>query len=128
MKALRRSSTLTLWIASFAILAAALLPGLAQALARGTGQDWVMVCTAKGMRMLSVGVNGQVQDQGAPTPEHNERCPFCSLGDPVAPLPEAPAHAVPAPAPRTLDQAPIGHPIPAPQGWRAAMPRAPPAC
>ncbi len=111
------------------MLAAALLPSLAHALAtaRSDGR-WAEICTPQGMRLVSVDT-----EDGASAPDpvsaaaHLEHCPYCapavgSLGMPPAPLAVARLPVTGAELPALLLQAPRTLPT-----WRSAQPRAPPA-
>lgn len=129
MQRLRLNTRRLAWLALVAVLAMALVPTLARALAHGQGAStqWVEVCTAQGMKMVPVAA-AQAQESQAPEASplsQLEHCPMCALGHlcagpPAAlpaPLPAAAARLVPARflhAPRTLHV------------WRASQPRGPP--
>jgi hypothetical protein len=122
---------LTVWIASFAILLAALAPSISHAVAaaQGVPNGWMEICTIEGAKLVQI-------DDGQPsrsTPgkgdkaTHFEHCPFC-LSHAVSPalLPTAdftiPVVEGSAFLPLLFYQA--SHPLFA---WTAAQPRAPPA-
>lgn len=120
------------WIASLAILLAALAPWISQA--RGSAgfaqlmEDWPAwqaICSATDLDA------GQPADPSKGTPasaDHGAHCPFClphpgAWGLPVATLP-APVlpDASLAELPQRFLQAPA-----TPHAWRSSQPRAPPA-
>ena len=77
MKFVRRSRRPAAWIAMFAILLAALAPGISQAFAswQAPSTPWSAICTSAGM---------QVRQDSVPTGESGEQegtmfrhCPFC---------------------------------------------------
>lgn len=132
MNAIRRHLPSLAWFAIVAMLALALLPGVARAMAsaHGDGSGWVEVCTAQGMvRMALDGAAGDLPS-GPVAPDsasgHLDHCPFCSLSAQAVGLPSAP--------PLVLDMsACAGHLPPlfrlAPRtlfAWSSAQPRAPP--
>lgn len=124
MRAVRHHLQLAGWIAVLAILLSALAPSLSQALAAGTGSNWVEVCTAQGSKWMAAGEAGT---EPAPASAHVlDHCPYCSLHAPALGLPPVAsmpplllqrAHEVPRAylaARRTL------------HAWVSAQPRAPP--
>ena len=128
MKASWRTHRFAAWLASFAILLAALAPAISHAVAAVQGgASWVEVCTATGPALVKV-----AGEQAPAAPEqdgqgmHMEDCPFClshagSFG--LAPAAEAalPASLGTDPAPALFYQSP--RPLFA---WAAAQARAPP--
>lgn len=118
-----------IWLALWAVLAAALLPTISHALAqgRGDGARWAEVCTAQGMRLVvlddaTADTSGQTQRIA-----QLEHCPYCALGAGAAPLPAAPG--LPPLAVTTVERVPALF-LHAPRtlhAWRSAQPRGPPA-
>lgn len=114
------------WFATAALMAFVLLQSMALAhgVMRGAAAGWTEVCTADGMRMVSLDTGEQAPaDPGG----HLGHCPLCNLAadgsvavppaQPVWQL-DAPVQAAPAAflhAPRTLF------------AWASAQPRAPPS-
>lgn len=113
------------WLCAVCLLAMALLPGFVHAAAsRAAGPDWVLVCTAQGMRWVSLsGATDAPPEALSPA----EPCTVCQLqAHNLGLLPEAPAAPALQPlrfaqpllfwhAPRTLAV------------WRHALSRGPPA-
>jgi Protein of unknown function (DUF2946) len=71
------------WIASLAILMAALAPSISQALAAQDGAkgSWIEICSSGGSKFVRLLPDGQVE-QGQPDSEstpHTGGCPFCGL-------------------------------------------------
>lgn len=124
MRLSRPARIVTGWLASLALLFAALAPTLALAAGARPASDWVEVCTAQGSAWVQADTGGG--HDGANPSHPFEHCPFCAfqahgLGLPPA-LPALPlldgAHYVAAAflaAPRTLP------------AWVRAQPRAPPS-
>lgn len=117
------------WIASLAILFAALAPTIAHAVLTSPGQSWAEVCSVSGARMVQVsGDQGGVADPLSKQSLHVEHCPFCAthagtlalLGG-VGSLSFAPLET-PQRQPSLFLQAPRPLPI-----WTSAQSRAPPA-
>ncbi len=119
------------WLALFAMLAAALLPTVAHALATARSEGrWAEICTPQGMRLVSVDADAGA-GASAPIPvsaaAHLEHCAYCatsvgSLGMPPAPLAVARLPVAGAALPALFLQAPPALPT-----WHRAQPRAPPA-
>jgi Protein of unknown function (DUF2946) len=118
------------WLALLVMVALAILPTLAHALARSQGgtTTWAEVCTPQGMKLVAVdlddataGAAGQAQ-----AGSHLEHCPYCTgSGTPPA-LPAAPFTS-PDFDPRASFLPPLY--LQAPHtlfAWRSAQPRAPP--
>jgi len=121
---------LAAWIASFAILLAALAPSISHAIAVAKGADvsWLEICTTDGAKVIKVA--GQ---QSPASPSSSEKgmqsghCPFCfTHADSVALLPMAPLDMPVVSGtyhfPTLFYQS--SHPLFA---WSSAQPRAPPA-
>jgi hypothetical protein len=72
-----RRRRLSAWIAIFAILLAALAPGIAQALATSQAQSrpWAEICTAAGMQVRQSLAPGS--DSGDQEGMMSAHCPFC---------------------------------------------------
>lgn len=130
MQRLRPAAHRHAWIAILVVLAMALVPTLARALAhsQGEGTQWVEVCTSQGMKLVAVTEHdGPAAPGEAPPLSHLEHCPFCTLGQGWAPLPVrafelAPLAVAGTPVPERFLQAPrTAH------AWRTACPRGPPA-
>jgi hypothetical protein len=125
----RRHRRLMLWLATLAVVFAALAPAVSHALALASGSKaWVEVCSAQGSRWV------QLDDDGAepgsstdgPLSGHFDHCPFCHLGQ---------QGLAPPPAPPALLAVPVLHDglperfFTAPRtahAWCRAQPRAPP--
>lgn len=88
----RRSRRLGSWIATFAILVAALAPMLSQALADQTSPaSWSAICTAQGEQWVrtDVGVPGDPAQGPASPADLLDHCPYCPLQGHLTPLPVA---------------------------------------
>ncbi|MDB5805399.1 MAG: hypothetical protein JWN73_2721 [Betaproteobacteria bacterium] len=120
-----RTRRFAAWLATFAILLAALAPAVSHAMAavRG-GASWVEVCTATGPALVKVaGEQAPVKDSA---PSHFDHCPFCFTHTGAAGLPPAVA-AVPVVTGATaLPELFLRAPRPL-FAWAAAQARAPPA-
>jgi len=127
MKRIRTMRRVTAWIASFAILLAALAPSISHAVAaaKNAPNGWAEICTVTGAKLVKL---DHTSSQHAPTHKmsHFEHCPFClshavNLGMPpdatiAIPLLEG-THVLP----------PLFYHAPRPLfAWAAAQPRAPP--
>lgn len=123
----RASRRLCAWIATLAVLMAALAPAISQAVGARGAATWIEVCTAGGSRWIASDPAAPAGEAPAPGLEHAlDHCPYCSLHAPLADLPPAPAAALPDPGldhvlPRAFLQAPRTL-----HAWRQAQPRAPP--
>jgi hypothetical protein len=127
MHLIRRHLHRLAWLALGALLMAALVPALAQALTDNTRTTWVEVCTAQGAKWVPVAQSTADDDGRAPVSAHGsiDHCPYCTLQATPAllqrdgtPWVRVPAGAPPA-APTT--QAPIES-----LAWPRARPRGPP--
>jgi hypothetical protein len=117
----------TAWVASFAILLAALAPAISHAMAaaRGAPQVWSEVCTASGAKLVKV-ADASSSKPATQQASHFEHCPFCfshAVGPGLLPdndlrLPSAAGAQI---LPPLFYRA--HHPLFA---WVAAQPRAPP--
>jgi len=128
VKAIRLHLPSLAWLALVAMLALALLPTVARAMASapGDGSVWAEICTAQGMKRVAL--NGQ---PGVPTvpvsaSSHLDHCPFCTLSAQALDLPPVPNPVQDAPAaadspPGLYQQAPRE-----PFAWHRGQPRAPP--
>lgn len=122
--------SLTAWIASFAILVAALAPALAQAIS-GVGGDRegrsLEVCTLAGVKHVPLaGAAADPTGDDAPmlTPEH---CPYCSVQfGAFLPVRTAPAELAIQPARQLVPSLYLHAPRPL-YAWVVPGPRAPPA-
>jgi hypothetical protein len=117
------------WLATFAILLAALAPSISHAVtaAKG-GASWIEICTTGGTSVVQVPAD---QTPGTPAQEqksvHLEHCPFCAnhagsfglVPTAVAALPAASGSAL---LPDLFYRAPRPLFV-----WAAGQPRAPPA-
>lgn len=69
------------WIATFAILLAALAPSISHAVAAAKGEKslWVEICSIAGSKLVRVGDADGAKDPAAPVqkPMSMEHCPFC---------------------------------------------------
>ncbi|CAL94774.1 DUF2946 domain-containing protein [Azoarcus olearius] len=124
---LRSRQRCTAWIASFAILLAALAPVVSQLMAARAGDEarWLEICTVAGTERVAVaGDHGD--GGGKPAQAMGEHCPYCfthagSFGLPPA---DVPVFAVAGGA-DVLP--PLYFAAPRPLfAWAAAQPRAPP--
>jgi type II secretory pathway pseudopilin PulG len=69
----------TIWIAIIAVLFAALLPGLSQALDRGTKHSQILaICTSTGMKYVQVSKNIQ-GDETTETSQYSTECSLCQI-------------------------------------------------
>ncbi len=87
------------WLALWAMLAMALLPGVSHALAwaQGGHTQWAEVCTAQGLRLVAVADAAGTQAPALPAAHAQlEHCLFCAGGLGPAALPPAWAPAAPA--------------------------------
>jgi len=131
------------WLALFAMLAGALLPGLSQALASARGEAWSAVCTAQGVRWVMAAASDSATDSaansttdGAANPAADpgaplstvaaEHCPYCTPSGHAPALPSAAPEALPQPARSTQAPALFLHAPRTLFAWRGAQPRAPP--
>lgn len=125
MRLTRPVRSLTAWIATFAILVAALAPALSQAAYRASGDAmWLEICTASGIRHVAVDA-GPVETGNDLAPAVKV-CVFCSLFAGALPAPWG-AVDVPAVQGEALG-AIFALYLPRPRlPWAASHPRAPPA-
>lgn len=123
------------WLTLFAVLGGAMAPTISHALARGkAGQGWLEVCTAQGIRLVSMDVGTQAstsehEKQGQQAPPHAflEHCPFCVPHGGSVALPAIPEIAFALPATVSAYYPPLY--FSAPRSlfvWATANPRAPP--
>lgn len=120
-----RTRRFAAWLATFAILLAALAPAVSHAMTavRG-GASWVEVCTATGPALVKVaGEQAPVKDSA---PSHVDHCPFCSTHAGAAGLPPAAAALPVATGAHALPELFLRAPRPL-FVWAAAQARAPPA-
>jgi hypothetical protein len=71
---------ITAWIASFAILLAALAPSISQAInaAKGSGANWIEVCTVSGLKLAKItDAQNPASQKPAEDGSHFKHCPFC---------------------------------------------------
>jgi hypothetical protein len=118
---------LALWLALCAVCFTTAAPVLATVMATAVGGDWVQVCTAQGMKWVSVDVDGNDTPEPATAPAAAmEHCPVCSLanhglaGPPGLGLSLPALHGRTGP-PERFAQAPRTAHV-----WVSAQPRAPP--
>ena len=121
---LRTRARLVSLIAVLAVLMGSLAPSLGHALAAGSGDSWVEVCTTQGSRWIQTGDDGS--KRGPASAHAFEHCPCCSPHTPaLGPLPEGRewylAVGLAYELARTLLTAPRTL-----HAWRGAQPRAPP--
>jgi hypothetical protein len=111
-------------IAVLAVLMGTLAPSLSHALAAGTGDSWVEVCTVQGSRWVETGDDGTKRAPGAA--HVLEHCPSCSPHAPaLGPLPETRHGYLAAGLAHELPLAFLAAP-PTALAWLGAQPRAPP--
>jgi hypothetical protein len=127
MKTTRTMRRFTAWIASFAILLAALAPSISQAMTAAShmSNEWAEVCTVSGAKLMKVG-DSSPSKSGTHKMSHFEHCPFClshavALGLPPDTDMKLPLAAGTHILPTLFYQA--QRPLFA---WAAAQPRAPP--
>ena len=126
MRFRRATRLLTSWIATLAILMAALAPSISHALGAKNGASWVEVCSTVGAKWVKP--DGSATDKAPASGDAHlfEHCPYCSLHANAIAIPPAPAAFEPAPA--------VSQPLPAAflaaprtlHAWVSAQPRAPP--
>lgn len=126
---MRRSALrqrVTAWIATLAILAAALAPALSQAAYDLSGDaSWLEICTAYGVQRIAVDADPQSSGDGAKLLAGH--CNYCSFHAGLAVLPSLATASVPSP---DGDVAVTAYPRLLPRSslaWSASRPRAPPA-
>lgn len=119
----RAARRLATWIATLAVLFAALAPTLSHALAGSQpGASWVEVCSASGSRWLPA-----ADDEGSRPASHTlEHCPYCSLQSDLPLLPAAVHAALPQPRAATFVPAAFLSAARTLYAWTTAQPRAPP--
>lgn len=128
MKPTRTMRRVTAWIASFAILLAALAPSISHAVAaaKNVPNGWTEICTVAGAKLVKLGDTPPAKPAPTHKMSHFEHCPFClshavNLGMP----PEA-AMAIPL-FDGTHLVPPLFYHAPRPLfAWAVAQPRAPP--
>lgn len=83
----RATRLLAAWIATLAILFAAVAPSIAHAVASaGGGAVWAEICTSKGIRLVQL--DADADPAGTSQPTHVKHCVFCNTGaDSAAPPP-----------------------------------------
>lgn len=125
----RSIKIVTAWIATVAILMAALMPSISHAVLAGSHQPaWAEVCSMDGMKMVQVGTaETPVSSIPGKLALHAEHCPFCSLHAGALGMP--PVHEFTVPAATLVAGPPaLFYQSPAPQFiWSAAQSRAPPS-
>lgn len=120
----RHKRTLSTWIATLAVLLAALVPSISHAIGSGQAASWIEVCSTQGSKWV---LSDEREGDPAPAAHLLEHCPVCSLHAQALALPP-----VPPVLPLRLD---LGEAFPtaflsAPttlHAWLSAPPRAPPA-
>lgn len=114
------------WIATLAILLAALAPALSQAAYDLSGDEsWLEICTAYGIQRIAVDADPQSSGDGAKLLAGH--CSYCSFHTGGAVLPSLASVSVPTadgdvavtPYPRHFPRPPLA--------WSSSRPRAPPA-
>jgi hypothetical protein len=119
---------LMLWIASWALLLAALAPALSQVLGRNSPHSWVEVCTSQGSVWLDSETGTPQQGKGGQPAQHLlDHCPYCSLHVPTLGLPPAVSLGVPAPLLPALLPPAFLHVARTAHVWVSAQARAPPS-
>lgn len=115
------------WIASFAILLAALAPSLTHSVATAKGDGWIEVCSSTGSKLIQVG-SQHLPEQSDPAEKGSklDHCAYCfTPSGPAAPPPSAesvlPAISGKQPQPPLFYQSPRPLFV-----WAAAHSRAPP--
>ena len=126
-----RPSRFIAWIAAFAVVLAALMPTLAQAVASaGGGQvKWMELCTVAGMKLVAVQDNGDPASSGSDSQGilKAAHCPYCCshAGSFALPPSATPLRAAPLATCRQAAFLPVAHK--ALQRWGIFLSRAPPA-
>jgi hypothetical protein len=120
---------ITAWIATFAILLAALAPSISQAInaAKGSGASWAEICTASGFKLTKIGdIDSSTSQTPAEKSMHFEHCPFCFMHAGSVGLPPSNALTLPI-ASSELPLPSLFYQVPRPLFiWAAAQSRAPP--
>jgi hypothetical protein len=117
------------WIASLAILMAALAPAISHAVARGTGSSgsWAEICSALGAKRVRIDdAASEPRIPAAPAEHAFQHCPYCSFNAAAPGLP--PTSALELRLPSLQFQAPALFLL-APATafvWLSAQSRAPP--
>jgi hypothetical protein len=126
MKTTRTMRRFTAWIASFAILLAALAPSISQAIAAAsTSNDWAEVCTMEGAKLVKVADTAPHKSTTHKL-SHFEHCPFCLAHAVALGLPPDSGIQLPV-AVGTQILPPLFYQASRPLfAWAAAQPRAPP--
>ena len=114
---------LSAWIACFAILFAALAPAAAHALASVKGQTIVEICSAEGMRSITLDADGKIiKDSGSKPGKH---CPACQSPQDCVPPMALQGNILPG---GHAAFPPLFYQSAKPQfNWSSAKPRGPPA-
>lgn len=123
MRLRRPARLVATWLATLALLLAALAPTLTHALA-GTkaAAAWIEVCSAEGSRWLPA-----ADHDGGRTSAHTlEHCPYCSLQSDLPLLPPAPPLALPPALAAMPVRAAFLSASRTLHAWATAQPRAPP--
>ncbi|MGZ3254925.1 MAG: DUF2946 domain-containing protein [Burkholderiaceae bacterium] len=120
---------ITAWIASFAVLLAALAPSISHAInaANDSGSGWIEICSTVGSKLAKVdGAQNPASQAPADKAIHFEHCPFCfthagSVGLPPSTDLTLPIASNALPLPSLFYQSPRPLFL-----WAAAQSRAPP--
>ncbi len=119
------SRQLTLRIALFAMLMAALMPTLSHALQAGGSKAWIEVCTVVGAKWVTP-ENSNPDEQAPASMASMDHCPYCSTQGQLRALTlsltlASASSALQFDVPRLFLLAPLTH-----HAWARALPRAPP--
>lgn len=131
MRLTRTHRTLTTWLALWCLVLGSVLPAVAQAGLRWTGDsDWIEVCASTGMVWVKLdGTQAESpphEDTQPDTSPLGMSCPWCLTSHTIPALPPAPAAAVFAPI--ALNERPpaFWQAADTDHIWRSALARAPP--
>jgi len=121
----RVARQLTLKIALFAMLMAALAPTISHAMRSGGSDVWFEVCTAVGAKWVTA-AKANLDDTAPGTPAMLDDCPYCILHGHSAALPNAPVAVLAASALQFAVPQLFLHATHTLHAWVTAQPRAPP--
>jgi len=84
------------WLASIAMLFAALAPSMSQAMAVMSGDTWTEICSTGGTRIVKVtSATGDVADHAPSDVGHVDHCPLCATHAGSFALPPGAGYSVP---------------------------------
>jgi hypothetical protein len=84
------------WLASIAMLFAALAPSMSQAMAVASGDTWTEICSMGGTRFVKVAsTTGDVSDHAPSDAGHVDHCPLCATHAGSFALPPGAGYSIP---------------------------------